>query len=383
MTPLIPLANPEVTDSDIQAVSAVMRSGTLSRGAAVEALELRFCDLTGCAHAIAMSSGTAVLHALLDACEIGPGDEVIVPSFTVPATANPIIHRGATAVFCDISPSTLGLDPESVEALISPRTRAMIPVYPFGMPIEIGALHALCDQHELVLIEDSCEALGTFIEGRHAGRHGLAGSFGFYPNKQITTGEGGICITDDARLAEQLKLIRNHGRSMNGDWMDQQLAGHNFRLGELQAALGVSQLSRWPQTLERRAQIAQRYDALLNDERRVISYHPRNNQQDTVSLFCYHLCLNSDLPVAELQRCRDRVLASMAARGIQCGRYFAPLHQQPFWKRLAGGASSDLPITDRVAAGSLVLPYFNRLTEAQQVMVVEQLQRSLDVAELS
>lgn len=383
MSDRIPLACPEITEADIQAVSAVMRTGTLSRGQSVAQFEAEVCTLTGSAHAVAMSSGTAVLQALMDALDIGPDDEVIVPSFTVPATANPVVHRGGRVVFCDIDAQTLGVTADTVEALISARTRAVIAVYPFGMPLRIGALKALCDRHELPLIEDSCEALGTISEGRHAGRHGLAGCFGFYPNKQITTGEGGICITDDAQLADRLRLIRNHGRAMDGQWLDQQLAGHNFRLSELQAALGLSQLARWTQTLERRTALARRYDDLLSEERRVRHHRQHIRARDRASLFCYHLSLVSDRPVTEVRQCRDRIVTAMFDRGIQCGRYFSPLHLQPWWQQPARAACEPLPVTERVAAGSLVLPYFTILSQSEQLRIVEQLVNCLDAEGLT
>ncbi len=377
----IPLAKPDIGQEEISAVIKVLESGILSRGRFIEQLEQRFATYTGSTHAVAMSSGTATLHCTLQALGIGPGDEVITTPYSVPATVNSIIAAGATPVMVDIDEQTRAVTAETIAAARSPKTRAVMAVYPFGMPIGIENILNCCIENRLHLIEDSCEALGTRIDGRHAGTFGVAGCFGLYPNKQITAAEGGICITDDESLAGKLRLLRNHGRTMDGSWLDQRLIGHNFRLSELHAAVGLAQLKRLPEIIEKRLQVARHYCRLLKNEARLhVPCHDAIMQENCqTSLFCFNVELH-DLPglPESIMLIRDRILDAMSQQGIQCSRYFAPLHLQPALTRHAGFNPGDYPVCERICAATITLPFFTSLSTDQQATVVDTLSSALD-----
>ena len=363
---------------------ATLDTNVLSRGPCLQRFEAMFREFTGSRYAIGLSSGTAALQCAMQGLDLGSQSntaptersQIITTPFTVPATVNAILAINAEPVLVDIDQTTQSLTAELVEQARTEHTRAVIAVYPFGQPIAIKPLREYCARHQLMLIEDSCEALGTRIDDQHAGTFGQAGCFGFYPNKQITTGEGGMCITNDAELAEQLRLLINHGRSMDGSWLDQLQAGHNFRLSELQAAMGIAQMERIEQILLQRRQAAVIYDQLLADESR-INRPAHQHQRAHTSLFCYTIQLNRPGSAAENRRIRDWIVSGMAACNIQCGRYFAPLHQQPFWQARLSQPSA-FPVCDAIAARSLCLPYFTGITEAQQTRVIDCLRLTLD-----
>ena len=282
----------------------------------IEAFESAVADLVGVRHAIAVSSGTAALHLALLALGIGEGDEVILPSFTFVAVGNVILHQRATPVFADIDPVTFNLDPHQIEARITKKTRGIIVVHTFGYPADLAPILEIARRHNLAVIEDACEALGAEYQGRRAGGIGDFGVFGFYPNKQITTGEGGMVVTSNPEHAETIR------------------------------ALGAAQMKRLPQILERRLAVAAHYSEVLQQTPEITTPAAR------LSWFVYTVSVNR----------RDAVWERMAANGIGCGRYFEPLHRQPLF---APFAARDLPVTNHVAARTLQLPFFNYLTEDQ------------------
>jgi len=390
--PLIPLAKPDIGQAEKNAVLETLDSSVLSRGPRLQRFESMFRDYTGSQYAIGLSSGTAALQCSMLALglgtELGSGldhqsniaetqrKQIITTPFTVPATINPILAINAEPVLVDIDRATQSLTVNAVEQARTEHTKAVIAVYPFGQPIHIEPLKGYCEQHQLILIEDSCEALGTHINGQHAGTFGQAGCFGFYPNKQITTGEGGMCITDDIDVAKQLRLLINHGRAMDGSWLDQLQSGHNFRLSELQAAVGVAQMQRIEQILSDRRHAALVYDQLLADEPR-ISAPDNQDKRDVTSLFCYNIQLNLPGLTDENRKTRDQIVSAMADHGIQCGRYFAPLHHQSFWQKQLKPQESKFPVCEDIAARSITLPFFTSITEAQQTRVIDCLTRLL------
>jgi perosamine synthetase len=259
----IPLSAPDITEAEIEAVANVLRTHQLSLGPKLEAFESATADYVGANHAVAVNSGTSGLHLCFRCLGIGEGDEVIVPSFTFIAAANVIRMARATPIFVDIDPATLNLDPQKVEAAITSRTRAILVVHTFGRPAEMAALLDLAKRHQLRVIEDACEAIGAEYRGRKVGAIGDAGVFAFYPNKQITTGEGGMIVTNDAALAAMARALRNQGRGNPGEWLEHSFVGYNYRLSEMQCALGLEQLRRVESILARRAEVAAMYDQQL------------------------------------------------------------------------------------------------------------------------
>jgi perosamine synthetase len=368
----VSLSAPDITQAEIDAVTAVLRSPRLSFGAELTAFEAALADYHGVPHAVCVSSGTAGLHLALVTLDIGAGDEVIVPSFAFVAVANVVLQVRATPVFAEIDPIRLNLDPKAVERAVTPRTRALLVVHTFGVPAAMDALQAIARRHHLVVIEDSCEAIGAEYQGRRAGSFGDLAVLGFYPNKQITTGEGGAVLAHSANHAARLRSLRNQGRRSNADWLNHAELGYNYRLSELACALGRVQLSRIGEMLALRRAAAQRYDALLCNIPG-LELPPLALPDRVVSWFVYvvRLPIGAD---------RDRVQAALARRGMQTGRYFAPIHLQPAWRSHTSARAANLPITEAIARRTLALPFFNRITLSQQVEVAAALSEAIDSA---
>jgi perosamine synthetase len=365
----IPLSAPDITEAEIDAVAAVLRTPHLSLGPELAAFEAEFAAFHGVSHAVAVSSGTAGLHLALLTLGIGEGDEVIVPSFTFIAVANAVVQVRATPVFAEIDPLTLNLDPEAVERAVTPRTRAILVVHTFGVPAQMDALSAIARHHNLVIIEDACEAIGARYNSRPVGSFGHLAVFGFYPNKQITTGEGGVVLAPDPAHAARLRSLRNQGRQPSADWLDHAESGYNYRLSELACALGRVQLSRIEEILALRQAAAERYDALLRsvpDLELPALILPRR----TISWFVYVVRLPQPVD-------RDRVQAALARRGIATGRYFAPIHLQPAWRAHPSASQITLPLTESIACRTLAIPFFNRITPSQQGEVAAALQDAI------
>jgi perosamine synthetase len=358
----IPMSSADLDASDIEAVLGVMRSGRLALGAKSVEFETLMADYIGVKHAIAVSSGTAALHLLVRALNIGAGDEVIVPSFTFAASANAVLYERATPVFAEIETETYNLDPEDVVRKITPRTKAIMAVDVFGHPAEWDALQNIADKHGLSLIDDSCEALGAEYRGRKIGSFGAAGAFAFYPNKQMTTGEGGIIVTQRDDIAEVCRSLRNQGRGQMSAWLEHENLGYNYRLDEMSAALGATQLRRIESFLAKRAAVAQMYTQRLADFDwvgvPVVQPHVR------MSWFVYVVTLADGLD-------RDVVIANMEKRGVPARGYFFPVHLQPYVQRMLGTKRGDLPLTENIAKRTLALPFHNNLTREQVDQVVD------------
>ena len=348
----IPLARPYLDGREEELVLDVLRSGDLALGPMYRRFEEAFADIVGTAHAVACSSGTAGLHASLARLGVGPGDEVVTSSFSFVASANVILFQHATPVFADIDEQTFNVDPAAVEAAITPRTRAILPVHIFGYPCDIGAINAIAERHGLPVVEDACEALGASVDGRPVGAFGNPAVYGFYPNKQITTGEGGMITTDDPDIERELRSIVNQGRSDNGDWLVHQRLGFNFRMDEMSAAVGLAQLEKLELMLAERARVARRYGQQLAGvdgvELPFEGRHPR-------SWFIYHVRLAEHID-------RVSVIEAMAARGISTRPYLPAIHLQPEYRSL-GMREGMLPVTERVSRSTLALPFFIQLQD--------------------
>ncbi len=369
MTASIPLSAPDITEAEVAAVCAVLRTPHLSLGPELAAFEAELAAWHGVDHAVAVSSGTAGLHLSLLALGVGEGHEVIIPSFTFVAVVNAVLQVHATPVLVELDAVTLNLEPAAVERAISPRTRAILAVHTFGVPAQMDALTDLSERHRLALIEDASEAIGARFGGRIAGSFGDLAILGFYPNKQITTGEGGAVLAGNPAHAAHLRQLRNQGRDASGEWLDHVEPGYNYRLSELACALGRVQLRRIDEILALRCQAAERYDTLLASvpglERPPLSLPHR-----TLSWFVYVVRLPEGVD-------RNRVQAALARRGIATGRYFAPIHLQPVWRACGEQAVGHLPLTESIARRTLALPFFNRITIEQQQDVAEALREAI------
>lgn len=360
----IPMSSAEINADDEQAVLEVLRSGRLALGPKITEFEKMVAEYVGVKHGIAVSSGTAALHLITRALGIGPGDEVLVPSFTFAASVNALLYEGAQPVFVDIEPDTYNLDPADVERKIGPHTRAIMVVDVFGHPAEWNALREIAQRHNLHMIDDSCEALGALYCGRRIGSFGIASAFAFYPNKQITTGEGGMIVTNDDQIAALCRSMANQGRSQMGAWLEHERLGYNYRLDEMSAALGVSQMKRLDRFLAKRERVAalynQRLAALDWVRTPVVRDHVRS------SWFVYVITLAKGMQ-------RDSLMAAMEAQGIPVRGYFAPLHLQAYLRRIVNTPPGSLPVTESIAARTLALPYHNNLTEEQVDTVAQAL----------
>ncbi|GGA64540.1 polysaccharide biosynthesis protein [Edaphobacter acidisoli] len=365
----IPLSSPDITEAEIAAVTAVLRTSHLSLGPQMEAFERAFATYIDTPHAVAVSSGTAGLHLCMRALNIGEGDEVIVPSFTFIAAANAIRYERATPVFVDIDRESLNLSPAAIERAITPRTRAILAVHTFGRPAEMPAILDIARRHNLRIIEDACEALGAEHNGEKTGTFGDAAVFAFYPNKQITTGEGGMVVTRSTDLAARIRALRNQGRYDSNDWLQHTELGYNYRLSEMNCALGLAQLNRIEEILSHREQVARLYQKhLANTDGLILPALEATHSR--ISWFVYVIRLDATFSA----NARDTIIAHLTQAGIGCARYFAPIHLQPSY---SAWRNAVLPVTEAEACRTIALPFFNRITEDEIAHVSEELRAAL------
>lgn len=351
------LARPNLSQAEIDAAVDVLKGGRLCLGPKLEEFETNFADVCRTRHAVAVSSGTAGLHLLVRAFGIDREAEVITTPFSFVASSNCILMEGARPVFVDIDPDTWNIDVNAVGNAMTPRTRALIPVHVFGQPAHMEPLRQLADQHGLHVIEDACEALGSTYQGKPAGGLGHAGVFGFYPNKQITTGEGGMITTDDDTVAALCRSMRNQGRDTNGGWLAHPRMGYNYRLSDIACAIGVEQLKRLDEIVSARTRVESWYRERLATESRVIMQRVHDDVR--MSWFVFVLRLSDDYGPAA----RDEMLNALRGMGIGCSNYFVPIHLQPFYRETFGFSEGDFPICENVAARTIALPFHHELTE--------------------
>lgn len=360
----IPMASPDIDESDVCAVLEVVRSGRLALGPHMLAFEQAVARYVGVPYAVAVSSGTAGLHLAVRALGWGEGDEVLVPSFTFAATVNALLMERVRPVFVEIEPETFCLDPDDLPRKITPHTRGIMVVDTFGHPAEWDTLNAIATQYGLTIIDDCCEALGAEYKGRKIGQFGQIGVFAFYPNKQITTGEGGMIVTHDETLARLCRSMRNQGRAEMGAWLEHQILGYNYRLDEMSCALGASQMQRIEQFLHKRERVAQAYTERL--QRYTWVRPPIVKPYVRMSWFVYVVLLAEGLN-------RDEVIMRLGERGIPARGYFSPIHLQPYVREMLGTKEGDLPRTESIAKRTLALPFHNNLPQEQIDYVVETL----------
>lgn len=416
----IPLSSPDITEHEIRAVVETLRSNRLSIGPKLEEFEALVALQCRRPHAVGVNSGTSGLHLLMLALGIGPGDEVITPTFSFVASANCIMYVGAKPVFVDCDPRTYNMKLEDVEKAITPRTKAIVGVEVFGNPAGMVELAALAARHEIHLIEDACEGLGSRKGTDPVGRFGRAAVFGFYPNKQITTGEGGMIVTHDDTLADVLRSLRNQGRAGSnkssgagiagggggaggmggggvggagttvgshphalagevapglgfglgaalGSWLVHERVGYNFRLSEINAALGVAQMERLDDIVAARQRVASAYTRRLIGNPNVII--PTVDEDTFMSWFVYVVRLNDQFTAAD----RDAILEGMRRHEIGVSNYFPPIHLLPPYRKCFGHKPGDFPVCESVAQRTIALPFFNRLRESEVELVCQTL----------
>jgi perosamine synthetase len=355
----IPLSCPDISQAEREAVNQVMMTPQLSLGPKLPEFEQVFRAYIGTRHAVAVNSGTSALHLCIRAMGIGPGDEVVTTPFSFIASSNCIMMEGAKPVFVDVDPQTWCIDPARIEAAITPRTRAILPVDVFGLPAHMDPILAIARKHKLRVLEDSCEALGAAYKGRPAGSLGEAGVFGFYPNKQVTTGEGGMIVTNDEPIYSLAASMRNQGRGASNAWLAHERLGYNFRLSDINCALGIAQMKRVEEILARRARVAGYYLERLRDEKRISMQ--RIPADCRISWFVMVVRLADEYTRED----RDRILGGLREAGIGTNNYFTPIHLQPFYTSQFGWKPGDLPICEALSDRTVALPFHGLLTEAE------------------
>jgi len=368
----IGLSGPDICQADIDAVLAVLQTPSLSLGPKLAEFETAFADYLGRRYAVAVNSGTSALHLCMLAWGIGPGDEVITTPFSFIATTNCVLMAGAKPVFVDIDPVSYNIDVDQIASKITPTTKALLPVEVFGNPHRIDEVYELARSHNLLCIEDSCEALGSIVNGAKAGTLGNASTFAFYPNKQMTTGEGGVIVTDDQDAAHLCASLRNQGRDSHGGWLAHARLGYNYRLSDINCALGISQLNRIEEFINKRHQVFQWYNQLLADETRLIL--PSEPPDCRISWFVYVVRLQDEFSDQQ----RNQVLDYLREQGIGCNNYFTPIHLQPFITERLGTQPGDFPVTEKISQRTIALPFCNNLTQQEVETVCAILKAALN-----
>ena len=381
----IPLARPDIGEPEIRSVVEVLRSGRLSLGPKLEEFEQKFARYIGTKYAVATNRGTSALHLAVRALRIGTDDEVITTSFSFVASTNCILYEGAEPVFLDIDPRTLNIDVNQLRQFardfctFDPRTgvllnhmtgrviKAILPVHVFGLPCDMTSIMEVARQYKLRVIEDACEALGAEHNQRRAGTFGDAAVFAFYPNKQITTGEGGMLVTNDEAIANESRSVRNQGRNNESGWLEHARLGYNYRLSELQCALGVEQLARVEELLEKRERVAAAYKAALSGAPHILL--PADFAGNKRSWFVFVVQLDIPAPRA----LRDRVIGRLRNAGVDCQAYFPAIHRQPYMAANVTAPFGSLNNAELAADRSVAIPFFPTMTSEEIAYVAETL----------
>ena len=378
---IIPYGRQSIDEDDIQAVVEVLRSDWLTTGPMVEKFEQAVAEFVGAKHAVAVSSGTAALHCAMYAAGIGPGDEVILPPMTFVATANAVVYQGGTPVFADVDADTLLVNAAEVEAKITPKTKAIVAVDYAGQPCDYDALRAIADRHHLKLIADSCHSLGAEYKGRKVGTLADLTVFSFHPVKHITTGEGGMVVTDNAEYAEKIRRFRNHGitsdhkqRAEKSTWSYEMVdLGYNYRLTDFQCALGLSQLRKLPTWISRRQEIAIEYDRAFAE---ISSIMPLRALSDR--MHAYHLYVIRLLS-ERLHTDQHFLFDYLRKNGVGANVHYIPVHLQPFYQEKCATKRGQCKVAEAVYGGLMTLPIFVRLTLKDINMIVETVSKACRV----
>jgi perosamine synthetase len=368
----IPLSLPYLDEREHELVNEVLGSGRLSLGPTGQRFERMLAERVGARYAAAVSSGTAGLHLLVRSYEIGAGDEVITTPFSFAASTNCFLYEGATPVFADIDATTWDIDPVAIEAAITTRTKAIVAVDIFGYPCELDPIKELAAKHGLTVIDDACEALGAEYKGKRVGGHGVPAVFAFYPNKQVTTGEGGIVVTDSEEQWRLLKSLSNQGRGDDGPWLEHVRLGYNYRLDDLSAALGIAQLEKLDRILELRSQVAERYRSLLA---RVdgVELAAEDDAEHRRSWFVFVVRMAEGID-------RERVIDHLTKEKIATSRYLPCIHLQPYMRERFGFAEGLCPQAESLSRSTVALPFYTALEADDQERVVVALEAAVSQA---
>jgi perosamine synthetase len=365
----IGLSAPYIGEREEELVLEVLRSGSLSLGPVLDRFEELFAERVGAAYAAAVSSGTAGLHLAVRLAGIGPGDEVVTTPFSFVASTNCFLYEGAKPAFADVDRHTLNLDPAAAEAAITERTRAILAVDIFGYPCELDPLRELAERHGLAFLEDACQALGAEYKGRPLGSHGHPAVFAFYPNKQMTTGEGGVVVTESEDEWRLIKSLANQGRGEDGSWLDHERLGYNYRLDDIAAAIGIAQLEKLDLLLELRNTVATRYAELLAAVDGAEPLEPEDADHKR-SWFVYPIRLAEGID-------RDRVLSELRNAGIASKVYLPSIHLQPYMRERFAFCEGMFPVSEEASRRLLALPFHGGLEAEEQERVIEALRAAL------
>lgn len=364
----VPLSQPYLGEEEIEGVVEVLRSDRLALGPVTALFEDLFAKAVGSKYAIAVNSGTSGLHLAVRALGLGPGDEVITTPFSFVASSNCILFEGASPVFVDADEESFNIDPALIEAAITPRTKAILPVHVFGESADMGPIMAIAEKHGLKVIEDACEAILASYDGKIVGNFGDVAVYGFYPNKQITTGEGGMITTNDKDIYEYCLSARNQGRATDMQWLTHVRLGYNYRISEMTAALGVAQMRKLPEILSKRRERALRYIELLKDVEGLRI--PKGWELPSHSWFVFAIRVDASI--------RDRVLEYLNENGVQSKAYFSPcIHLQEFYMRDFGYKEGMFPVAEKLSKETIILPFFTTISEEEIQYVVEQVKLAL------
>lgn len=367
-----PIARPSIGKLEKKLVLEVLDSGVLSLGKKTELFEEKFAKFAGTKYACAVSSGTAGLHLALLAAGIGEGDEVITSPFSFIASANAILYVGARPVFVDIEPASYGIDPQKIEKRITKKTKAILPVHLFGQSADMAKIMSIARKHKLAVIEDACEAIGASFRGKPVGTFGQSAVFSFYPNKQMTTGEGGMIVTNNRKILEFCASARNQGRAENMQWLDHVRLGYNYRIDEMSAALGIAQLFQLRANIREREKIAGWYEKYLRPYAHLIKT-PSAAPGRTHSWFVY---------VVEILKSgvkRDDLIDSLKKSGVATKPYLPSIHLFDFYRRMFKHQEGDFPVSEMISERTLALPFFIGLKEADVKEITRQLLRALHI----
>ncbi|USK35015.1 DegT/DnrJ/EryC1/StrS family aminotransferase [Bacillus sp. F19] len=366
---MIPLSKPDITSLEKKYVMEVLDSGRLSLGDKVKEFEGKFQALLNIPYAVAMNSGTSALHAAVKALGLTAGDEVITSPYSFIASSNCLLYEGVKPVFVDVHPDTTVMNEDLIEDAITEKTKAILVVHIFGHPCNMDKITDLARKHDLKIIEDACEALGASWKGKLAGTFGDVSIFAFYPNKQITTGEGGMLVTNNKKIYEVCASLRNQGRSISNEWLVHERLGYNYRLSDVHAAIGIAQMERLDDILAKRQKAANYYHHLINQLKVPVSFL-KNHPEAVISWFVYPVLVPETAD-------RDAVMEKLLEKGIQTKPYFPSIHLQSFYQDLFQTKDGDYPSAEMLAKRSLALPFFNDLKEEEQTYIINTLHEIL------
>ncbi|MBA3052664.1 MAG: DegT/DnrJ/EryC1/StrS family aminotransferase [Candidatus Omnitrophica bacterium] len=366
----IPLSSPDITAKEINAVIAVLKTPHLSLGPKLSEFEQKFAEYIDVKYAIAVNSGTSALHLCVKALGIKDGDEVITTPFSFISSANCMLFERATPVFVDIREDNFNIDESKIEKAITKKTKAILPVHIFGYPCEMDKIRKIAKKYKLAVIEDACEAIGAKYKGKSIGRFGDCGVFAFYPNKQITTGEGGMIVTNNSQIASICRSLRNQGRDHGMAWLAHTRIGYNYRISDINCALGIAQLSRINEILCKRKKIQEMYNKKLGGIDDII-LPAHDDLGITRSYFVYVIRLKEYFS----QKQRDNIIVKLKEYGIACNSYFPAIHFQPFYTKTFGYKKGDFPVTEKISGLTIALPFFNNISDKQVDFIVKKLKK--------